>query len=246
MHLRKTTFPNSADCATCQNEDVGGVWATKSIYPGLKTNNVLGMVDFSDFPMDKSFGIKPGEHVTGEVMHDYLVAYAQKWDILRRIKFNTVVSTVERDEAGTRWKVTVKKANQKEDYTNESVLYTKKLIVATGVTNELHHPRIPGSEEFGTSVLHSADLGREKAWLDDPSVKTVAVLGGGKSAYDAVYLAASAGKKVEWIIRKSGKGPAWVFPPQATLGPFKALREVTSPFQRLLNEANSTSSETYS
>lgn len=185
------------------------------------------MVDYTDFPMDKSFGVRPGEHVSGEAMHDYLVAYAQKWDIMRRIKFNTKVSTIERDDSGTGWKLTVQRSDSDAMESGESALVTKKLIVATGVTNEPHRPRLPGQETFGGQVLHSADLGEEKAWRHDPNVKTVAVLGGGKSAYDAVYLAVTAGKEVEWIIRKSGKGPTWIFPARAALGPFKALREVS-------------------
>ena len=50
-----------------------------------------------------------------------------------------------------------------------------------------------------------------------------------KSAYDVVYMFAAAGREVEWIVRKSGKGPAWVFPAYANLGPFKAVREVHIP-----------------
>ena len=216
-------LPSIGPLTQPKNNDVGGVWATRQLYPGLKTNNVHGMLDFTDFPMDKSFGVQPGEHVPGEVMHDYLVVYAQKWDILRRIMFSTVVSTIERDDSNLGWKLSVMNMN---DSSNVRTLCTKKLVVATGLTNEPHRPMLPGQDDFEAPILHSVDLGREIQWLNDPNISTVTVLGGGKSAYDAVYLAACAAKKVEWIIRKSGKGPAWIFPPKASLGPFKALREV--------------------
>ena len=177
--------------------------------------------------MSASYGIRPGQHVTGEVMHDYLVAYAREWDIAKRITFNTVVSMIEKQESG-HWKVTIRTAGDDsgEGDTIESELLTSKLVVATGLTNEPHRPRMDGTNDFDGPVIHSADLGRAQSSILDLKVRTVAVVGGGKSAYDAVYLAALAGKRVEWIIRRSGKGPTWVFPAKAQLGPFKALREV--------------------
>ena len=30
---------------------IGGVWAKERLYPGLKTNNMIGTYEFSDFPM---------------------------------------------------------------------------------------------------------------------------------------------------------------------------------------------------
>ena len=30
---------------------IGGTWAKERLYPGLKTNNLLGKYEFSDFPM---------------------------------------------------------------------------------------------------------------------------------------------------------------------------------------------------
>jgi cation diffusion facilitator CzcD-associated flavoprotein CzcO len=179
--------------------------------------------------MDDSYGVAAGEHISGETMHKYLLSYARKWDLLRRIKFRTAVSIIERDEARGGWNVTLTPTDTTVagDKPAESTLWTKKLIIATGITNEPHQPGIPGQGDFEGPIIHSSALGREQGRLTkDPSIKTVAVLGGGKSAYDAVYLAACAGKQVEWIIRKSGKGPAWVFPSHAQLGPFKAWREV--------------------
>lgn len=199
---------------------------------------MFGQIDFTDFPMSENYGIRPGQHVTGEVMHDYLVAYAQKWDLVRRITFSTVASTIEKQESGY-WKIMTRTHGQSdlEEHPTKSVLLASKLIVATGVTNEPHRPSIAGADGFHGPVLHSAYLGRAQSSILDPKVRTVAVVGGGKSAYDAVYLAARAGKQVEWIIRRSGNGPSWVFPAKAQLGPFKALREVRMPciFDRPLN-----------
>ena len=179
--------------------------------------------------MDDSFGVPWGQPIPGEVMHEYLVRYAQKWDILRRIDLDTIVSEISRLEDREGWDVKVTKGGDAQE------LQTKKLIIATGVTHKPHRPHIEGAHSFEAPIIHSADMGRLSGpIIKDPDVKTVAVLGGAKSAYDAVYLAAMSGKQVEWIVRKSGKGPCWVFPAYTQLGPFKAWREKL-PVRRLVS-----------
>ncbi|OCL02531.1 hypothetical protein AOQ84DRAFT_268633, partial [Glonium stellatum] len=52
---------------------VGGVWAQHRLYPGLRSNNMLGTYEYPDFPMDSAtFGVQPGEHIPGPVVHQYL------------------------------------------------------------------------------------------------------------------------------------------------------------------------------
>jgi cation diffusion facilitator CzcD-associated flavoprotein CzcO len=202
-----------------KNKTVGGVWAQENLYPGLRTNNLRGGIDFTDLPMHDGFGVPAGSHIPGEVMHEYFKQYAQKWDILRRIDFETFVSEISRLEGPEGWNVKVQKGDVAHD------LQTKKLIIATGITHTPHRPSIAGAKYFEAPIIHSAELGQRSGIITkDPQIKTVAVLGGAKSAYDVVYLSALAGKQVEWIVRKSGKGPCWVFPALAT--PLKAHREV--------------------
>jgi len=169
--------------------------------------------------MDDSFGIPAGQHPTGEAVHQYIRAYAERSDLIKLIDFETMV--LEISPIGYRMGWTLKVSNG-----TTSEVQTMKLIIATGATNVPHRPKIQNMESFKGPIIHSGELGKQSGSLtEDASVKTVAVLGGGKSAYDAVYLAATAGRKVEWIIRKSGKGPEWIFPSHTYLGPFKALRE---------------------
>ncbi|RVX70909.1 hypothetical protein B0A52_06066 [Exophiala mesophila] len=201
------------------NKSLGGVWAQENLFPGLKTNNVRNRIDFSDFYMDDGFGIKPGQHVTGEVMHRYLQEYAERADLISRISLGSKVLEVSRDPSGVGWVVRL-------DREADGTLQSRKLIVAVGATNVPHRPSIRGAETFNRPIIHSGELGKRGDVLTaTSSTESVAVLGGGKSAYDAVYFAASKGRTVEWIIRKSGKGPEWVFPSHTYLGPFKALRE---------------------
>ncbi|KAK1834464.1 putative dimethylaniline monooxygenase [Podospora conica] len=195
---------------------VGGVWSKEQLYPTLKTNNIFSTLDFSDFPMDPDrFDVKPGEHVTGEVMHEYYRAYADHFGLTPRIRFNAPVTDVSQLVDG--WQVTLSGGDK---------ITTKKLVIATGISAQPHLPSLPGLADFHAPLIHSNDLGREARTLtENADVRTVAVLGGSKSAYDAVHLAASTGHDVEWIIRKSGRGPCWVVPPYTFFGPFRALRE---------------------
>ena len=204
---------------------VGGIWATDRLYPTLKTNNVFSTVDFSDFPMDaKRFDMRPGEHIPGETMHAYYHAYAAHFQLLDKIRLNTRVREIRRREADG--DENNKYGGWEVEVDDGEVLRCKKLVVATGVQTNPHKPRIEGAGDFRGPFIHSASLGNESENLiNNPDIRTITVIGGSKSAYDAVYLAASTGHEAEWIIRRSGRGPVWVIPPYTMMGPFRALRE---------------------
>lgn len=183
--------------------------------------------------MHDGFGVLDGHHPTGEAMHEYYEAYAERSDLLARIDFQVEVTEVSRLEDGQGWRVKMQSNDARSPSSSPSPspstseVQTQKLIIATGVTNHPHRPTLSGSSTFAAPIIHSGELGAKGAsmLLDDASIKTVAVLGGGKSAYDAVHLAGRAGHQVEWIIRRSGKGPEWVFPSHTTMGPFSVPRE---------------------
>lgn len=200
---------------------LGGVWSKEQLYPTLKTNNLFSTVDYSDFPMDQRFGVKPGEHVTGEAMNAYYHAYASHFRLTDKLQFNTKVVEVSRLLGSTGWVLQTVLLGK-----DLQTLECKKLVVATGVLNVPHMPELKGVESFGAPITHFVDLGRRSDELFKMAdIKSVTVIGGSKSAYDSVYLAATTGHKVDWIIRKSGRGPVWVFPAYTMLGPVVALRE---------------------
>lgn len=156
-------------------------------------------------------------------MHKYLCDYAEKFGVMDKIRFESrVVEVKRRGGKGQGWKALVHEKAEKEPVWMEC----EKLIVATGVLSAPHMPSFAGQSSFNAPIVHSSDLGTfSTTTLGNPAIQTIAVLGGGKSAYDAVYLACKTGHKVEWIIRKSGRGPAWVGTPHASIGPFKPWRE---------------------
>ena len=193
---------------------VGGVWAKERLYPNLKTNNMLGTFELSDLPMaTETYGVKPGEHIPGDVMHRYLEDYAAKFDVTRNIRFNSKVEVVEENEEDSSWTLTVRSTSP-SSIGKQSQIRTKRLVIAAGMASEPSMPPLPGSESFERPLFHFADFSKR---LDTLSLsKTVAVLGSAKAAWDVCYDYASAGVQVEWIIRKSGLGPNWMSPPYVT------------------------------
>jgi Predicted flavoprotein involved in K+ transport len=210
---------------------VGGVWSKDRLYPGLKTNNMLGTFEYPDFPMEpETFGIQPGEHISGEAMNEYLTRYAEKYGIINKIRRKTQVLSAEHqtgDEGG--WILSIQNG-----YT-ESRVFSRKLVIATGLTSEPFLPRIRGEEKFGAPLFHSKDFPKHSDTIQ--SSKSVVVFGGTKSAFDVVYAYASQGVKVDWVIRgkiganrslfkytcltttcveESGHGPIWISPPYVT------------------------------
>ncbi len=205
----------------------GGVWSRERLYPGLKSNNMLGTYEYSDFPMDPAtFGVQPGQHIPGTVIHAYLTQYAQHFDVYRRIRFKSMVESAEHQDGGGwiltyRTPATTATSSPPRDGAAEHAaptttrLFTQKLILATGLCSDPFLPSIRGSETFAAPFFHCKELPERQPVLIKEAT-SVALLGGTKFAWDAAYAFASAGVKVDWIIRKSGTGPAWVAPPYVT------------------------------
>lgn len=195
---------------------VGGTWAKERLYPGLKTNNMLGTYEYPDFPMDpKIFGVQPGQHIPGSVCHQYLSAYVERFGIADKIRYESRVLSAEHQEDGG-WVLTVLKGQQQgEGAAEETKLKARKLVVATGLTSEPFRPQIEGEESFGGLIFHSKDFLKHADTLKDTS-KRITVFGGTKSGWDVVYAYARQGFTVDWVIRSSGHGPSWMAPPYVT------------------------------
>ncbi|GAW12463.1 hypothetical protein ANO14919_018320 [Xylariales sp. No.14919] len=198
----------------CQSS-LGGSWADERLYKGLKSNNLLGTYEYPGFPMSTDkFDVKPGEHMSGHAINAYLKAYAKQSGISDLIYLNTKVLFAEHQETDDGgWVLTLTTS----DPSVRKKVFTKQLILATGLTSEAFLPHFDGQEVFGGRIFHSKYFKQ-----NNDTVKTaeaVTVFGGSKFAWDAVYFYASAGVKVNWVIRPNGRGPCWMAPPYVT--PFK-------------------------
>jgi cation diffusion facilitator CzcD-associated flavoprotein CzcO len=187
---------------------VGGVWAQERLFPGLKSNNMLGTYEYSDFPMDEAtYGVGKGEHIPGQVVHKYLRDYAEKFGIYQRIKLNSKVESIERRENA--WLVTRAGGGN-----SAGTILAEKLIVATGLTSDPFIPEMKGQDSFDAPFFHYKDLAQYSETFE--TAKLPVVYGGTKSGWDACYAYTSRGIAVKWIIRSSGHGPAWMAPPYVT------------------------------
>ena len=188
-------------------KSVGGVWAKEQLYPGLRTNNVQGYYEFSDFPMlgpnVAHLNIKERGILTGETVHAYIYEYAKHFDLLRRMRLDTEVVRATNNEADAvkAWMLEVVSGEDEQELT------CSKLVVATGQTSEPFVPSIAGRKGFRKPIIHSADLGNAgQSILHDESTNHITVLGGSKSAHDTVYMFAKSGKSVTWLTRRTGHG----------------------------------------
>lgn len=176
---------------------------------------MLGTYEYSDFPMDeKIYGVQPGEHIPGQVVHEYLTAYATKFGVAPKIRYQTEVETVEQSIDGGWLLTTVASSDGSKSSPERSKIQTRKLIVATGLTSQPAIVDLPGMETFGRPAFHTRDFRSHSDVLS--TAKTVAILGGNKSGWDAAYEFATSGVQVEWIIRESGHGPVLNAPPYVT------------------------------
>jgi hypothetical protein len=209
--------PNSDFLVVDGAKSVGGSWAKERLYPGLKTNNVYGSYEFSDFPMNpEKYGAKPVGHIPGNVVHAYFCDVVAHYGIDSHLRLETKVQSATLQEDG-RWFIKLETINESQQHIVMTIVAVK-LVLATGITSEPHIPIFPGQEDFGMPILHSKQL---KSRADDiASRKKVAVLGGNKSAWDVCYSAATSGSRVHMVIRPSGGGPSYLWPRIFSWGPF--------------------------
>ena len=211
---------------------MSGVWAEENLYEGIKTNNLVGTHEFSDFPLlgVPRYNVPEGRHIPGRVMYEYLKDYAMHFDIYRHIRFHEDVKEIEKLDDG--WKISTVKT-EVDGPSTDLEYECKKLVMCNGLASTPRPISILGQEDFDRPIFNHGGLkDKAPAVAKDPAVQTVTVIGASKIGYDAVYLFASHGKKVEWIVREFGGGAVWMSPPWIPLGPWTVMLEhvVTTRF----------------
>ena len=149
---------------------IGGLWVYENdnglsgAYESLHVNSENKVTAYKDFPFPESAPIYP-DHVQ---MAQYLVDYAERFDLRRHIRFNSKVAAVEQ-QAGAGWQVTI------ADGTREPF---DAVVVATGHQGVPSHPPFAG--EFTGEYLHSHSYRVPEPFKG----KEVLVVGAGNSACD--------------------------------------------------------------
>lgn len=185
------------------------------------------MSGFSDVPLtlppdaETYHDIFEAKYIT-KYLEEYVDSHVYCGQSLRhRIQFKSKVLKIVK--IGTSWRIFARRDN------NEETEYDCfKLVIASGNTSIPNLPVLPEQDQFQGPILHQKDFGRATIpILGLDSYKNVTILGGGKSAADMVYDSVKAGKKVSWIIRETGEGPA-SFVGAAGKGPYKSGPEITA------------------
>lgn len=203
-------------------ESVGGTWAHERLYPGLKTNNLVGSYEFSDFPLvPENYGIERGQHIPGRVVHHYLCDFCDAYGLTPSIRLRTKVESATLLESGE-WHLSLltlpaagtplaEQSPEGSRSGERAAVAASRLVLATGLTSEPFMPDLPGRERFKGSVFHAKDFKRRASELT--GARSVVVIGGNKSAWDVCYSAATRfGARAHMIMRRTGGGPSWVWP----------------------------------
>ena len=167
----------------------------------------------------ETYGVQPGEHIPGQVLHRYLNDFAKKFGILSRTQFNTKVESLEPTQDGG-WRLITTSDGKTE------VLVTKRIIVATGLTCLPNFPQYAGAETFDAPCFHAKDFYRYGETID--TAENAVIVGGGKSAYDVAYAYAAQGCHVDMVIRNDGNGPVWLSYPWVIGGRKRLERLLTT------------------
>jgi cation diffusion facilitator CzcD-associated flavoprotein CzcO len=147
-----------------KSEEVGGVWQANT-YPGAECDVPAHLYSFSFAPKtDWTRKFPPQDEIRA-----YLQDCAERFGVLRHIRFGTEVAAARFDDGSCRWTLTLGDGSTHE---------TDVLISACGQLGRPSIPPVPGLEDFAGTAFHSAD------WRHDHDLagRRVAVVGTGASA----------------------------------------------------------------
>jgi hypothetical protein len=165
------------------SDDLGGQWHVTAdhsgVWPGMHTNTSRAMTAFSDFPAPAGYPLHPA----AEQVHAYLHAYARKFGVIDRIRFDSPVENV---RAG--WEVD----GERFDY----------VAVASG---RFRKPWVPGAlRQFKGELLHAFDYPGAEPFRDRRTLVYGNGISGLEIASDLATTApvVSAFRKPRYVIQK--------------------------------------------
>jgi cation diffusion facilitator CzcD-associated flavoprotein CzcO len=148
--------------------ELGGTW-WENTYPGCGCDIASHLYSFSFAPKtDWSRAYAEQPEILG-----YLKQTAERFDVVRHIRFNTELVDARFDEPTDRWVVTA---------ADGSTYIGQALVLGVGALNQPTYPDLPGLPSFTGPTFHSA------RWNHDVDLtgKRVAVIGTGASAIQLV------------------------------------------------------------
>jgi dimethylaniline monooxygenase (N-oxide forming) len=182
-------------------ESIGGTWSKEKIYPSLFAQISHPLFEYSFYPMKRK-DISPDGYIPGSSIHEYLASFADEYGLTPRTRLRTKVVCVTR-ASDMSWIVELDEG---------PTLHCAKLIYATGPTSSKVIPTWP-QKGFEKPIVHSQGIGEYQDLIHSSSVDRATVVGAAKSAFDLVFMLLKAGKKVDWVMRKSASGPLSISAP---------------------------------
>ncbi|CAE8603970.1 unnamed protein product [Polarella glacialis] len=189
--LRPSVFEQAAG--------VGGLWRGDSfgkVWKSLRTNLSKFTCSFSDFPWPEQAPDFPG---SGEVQA-YLEKYARQHDLLRYMRFQARVISVEPVEGGAGgWNVT-----WQEGASETKTERFDFVVVATGIFSEPCLDAVPGLGAFTGQVIHAASYREPSQFAGQRVLVVGAAFSGTDVAADLVGAAAT--------VTVASRRPLWYIP----------------------------------
>jgi dimethylaniline monooxygenase (N-oxide forming) len=193
------------------------------VYPGFRSQGGVRTGGFSDVKFEPPEGeVDDQDFYMARTMADYLDGYANQHEysgtsLRDRIHFGIRITELERLSSG--WMLHCTSVDGTVSFK------ANKVLVATGSTSVHNMPEFKSRDTFGGPIVHTLDYGRSKIY-ERKDIDQIAIVGGGKSAADMAYESVKAGRRVKWIVRKSGKGPGSFLSPKVQVGSIKSPAEL--------------------
>lgn len=186
-----------------KSSDIGGIWqfqndnGMSTCYRSLHINTSKRMMELSDF----KFRPEIAEYPSHTEIYSEFKRYANEFDVMKHISFNTEVLKCKRLDDG-RWQVTIKCKGKEE------VREYDFLAVANGHHWDPRMPNFPG--EFNGAQFHAHH------YVDTSSPhqlknKRVVVVGMGNSSMDIACELAHVGQGAEKVFLSQRSG-VWIIP----------------------------------
>ncbi|XP_053715918.1 flavin-containing monooxygenase 5-like [Synchiropus splendidus] len=211
------------------SDDIGGLWRFKenpepdraSIYHSVIINTSKEMMCFSDYPIPAHFP----NFMHNSLIMDYFRMYADHFQLIKHIRFNTQVLQVTQRPDFThsgQWDVeTESKEGRRETHVFDAVM----ICIGHHCHPNLPLNDFPGIESFKGKYFHSRDYKTPEEWRN----KKVVVVGIGNSGGDIAVELSTVTKQVYLSTRRG----AWIVHRVSEHGlPFDMLKNKVTQFQR--------------
>lgn len=172
-----------------QNDQVGGNWiySPKASHSSVcETTHIISSKKLSEY-MDFSMPVDYPDYPSHEQVLAYFQSYAEHFNLLPYIQFNTRVERVEQLPGG-RWKVLTSEGDSRTfDF----------LFVSNGHHSVPRHPQLPGN--FTGQYLHTHDYKNNRSFEDE----RVLVIGAGNSGCDCAVEVSRVARQASISLRSS-------------------------------------------